>query len=115
MPSGEVAAIVLVELDTTQNNPSSALQQTEAQLDEGIVLDVQLIPLGEVAASAPGATATNKESSGAQVTDCQELLLGKVLEVQVIPSGEVAATVEGPAATVQKSPSSGAQVTLLQV
>jgi hypothetical protein len=116
IPSGLVAAVAFTETDTAQNNPSSALQQTEFQdweLDK--VLDVQVIPLGLVAATVPPlATAQNNVNSGLQQTDCQDALDGSVLEVQVIPSGLVAAIVPVVLETVQNNVNSALQHTELQ-
>ena len=63
----------MLEYTTAQKRPSSALQQTDVQFELlGSVLDVQVIPSGDVAATAaPFATVQNNPSSALQQTEIQ--------------------------------------------
>lgn len=75
-----------------QNRPNSDDQQTERELEVGLVRLVQLIPSGDVIIlPVVSATAQNRANSGDQHTDAQ-LSEGTVTaNVQLIPSGDVIA------------------------
>ena len=84
IPSGLVAATAVLAA-TVQKSPSSGLQVTERQSFElGSVLEVQVIPVGDVIADVEGPddTATNKVNSGDQQIDCQETSAALVLLTQ---------------------------------
>ncbi|WP_210412985.1 hypothetical protein, partial [Leptospira biflexa] len=91
--------------------------QTELQmLSTALVLEVQLIPSGEVITLLPVPlfdTATSKPSSVDQLTDIQ-LFVGLILKVQLIPSGEVITRPPAPVlATATSKPNCGDQQTEL--
>ena len=90
IPSGEVAAMSVLKLIVTKTPIPKA---TEFQVPlTGKVLDVHVTPSGDVAATAPFATAT--KTPFPKATEFQVAVAGKTRCVQVIPSGEVAAMFE---------------------
>ena len=114
MPSGEVMTDAL--LPTATNRYSCGAQHTSFHILEAeTVRDVQVIPSGDVIARfVLFATAQKIPSSGAQQTPRHSLCVAAVRDIQEMPSVDVI-TREAPVPeTATKSPSEGAQHTLLK-
>ncbi len=90
MPSGEVAA-ELDEADTATNRPLP--KATLAQLPDGSVLCVHVMPSVDVAATVDVVVVVATKTPLPKATATQFAATGKVLAVHVMPSGEDAAAV----------------------